>query len=761
MRLTPATTELAALDSTARLSTEVFDQNGQTMEGAVIAWSSSDTAVATVDSAGLVTAAGNGAASVTATAGTVSSSATVSVAQVVDSITVLLAADRLVAGDALPVAGEAVDANGHAIATAEFAWASSDASVVRVDGSGTVAAVAPGEAEITALAAGVTGRAALSVVAPVPTAVSVTPDTVALAALGQTTQLAASVRHQAGRVMGAAEVSWSSSDTAVATVDGSGLVTAVGNGAASVTATAGTVSQSATVTVAQVVDSITVLPAAVELSGLGATAQLTAEAFDANGNPVAGAELLWESSDVAVLTVDTGGLVTTAGAGTATITATAGAASSAATVTVTGFTLSGTVSDGRIEGLTLRGAIVRLQNATRDSATTDDSGQYRFSNVLGQVEVAVTNVPGYLQQTVQMTVDSDDRTLNFVLEHAGELPYHGTVWVTPDILGPSDPTSLESVTYTGRGLRDLYDRRVDMWITVDAYLFDVQFGDRTVEFQVNPEFGSEEAAREQVDRFARPLGRLPPVLMSGIRQVDLNAGFGSYGGNAYDGSILIHSDDVGEGEEFLEEVFLHEGAHVSLDLSIRDTPGWRSAQEADGVFISEYARDFPDREDIAESFPVYFALRHRPDRLTTEQQWYMMTTIPNRLAYFLAYFDEQQFDLSAEPPSYTKSKIRGTLVGPDGQPLAGILIWAWSGDIDSSGPTVTSDNGAFAISVPDGTFTLDLYAAADGGCAGWYDGASVTNNRSKAVRLGVEGQDIDGITIRLPALPQDIPSIQC
>ena len=114
------------------------------------------------------------------------------------------------------------------------------------------------------------------------------------------------------------------------------------------------------------------------------------------------------------------------------------------------------------------------------------------------------------------------------------------------------------------------------------------------------------------------------------------------------------------------------------------------------------------------------------------------------------------------PDDDAKSKIRGTLVGPDGQPLAGIGIWAWSGDIDTSGYADTCHDGTFVISVPDGTFSLDVYAAADGSCAGHYDGESVTlDYYSEADLITVDGQDIDGIAIRLPALPQDIPSGEC
>lgn len=85
--------------------------------------------------------------------------------------------------------------------------------------------------------------------APVATTVTVNPGSAALSALGETARLSAEVRDQNGQVMTGAAVAWSSSDTLVAGVDASGLVTAAANGSATITATAGSVSGTAVVTV--------------------------------------------------------------------------------------------------------------------------------------------------------------------------------------------------------------------------------------------------------------------------------------------------------------------------------------------------------------------------------------------------------------------------------------------------------------------------------------------------------------------------------
>ena len=329
----PDTVAFTALGDTVRLMAEVRDQIGRVMEGEAVAWASGDTMVAVVDSAGLVGAVGNGAVTVTAAAGEASGEAAVTVAQNVSAVEVSPAADTVVERDTVRFEAAAMDANGHMVAEAEFAWSSSDTSVAVVDGAGLVTGVGLGQAEVTATAAGVTGRADLTVVAPAPTTIAVTPDTVALSALGETAQLAAEVRDQAGRVLTEADVSWSSGDTTVAEVDSAGLVTAVDVGEATITATSGEASGEAVVTVMQSAGSVVVSPAA-DTVALGDTLRLEAVAFDANGHVVAGAAFAWSSSDAPVARVDGSGLVRGVGEGTATITATAGVAQGTAEITV-------------------------------------------------------------------------------------------------------------------------------------------------------------------------------------------------------------------------------------------------------------------------------------------------------------------------------------------------------------------------------------------------------------------------------------------
>ncbi len=111
-------------------------------------------------------------------------------------------------------------------------------------------------------------------------------------------------------------VSWKSSNTDVATISDTGVVTAKGVGTTTIRLTVGNVSASCKVTVVQPVTSIYLNKSSLSLEG-GQTYQLTAsvnpsEAFDKT--------IKWSSSDDTIATVDENGLVTALKKGTATIT---------------------------------------------------------------------------------------------------------------------------------------------------------------------------------------------------------------------------------------------------------------------------------------------------------------------------------------------------------------------------------------------------------------------------------------------------------
>ena len=170
---------------------------------------------------------------------------------------------------------------------------------------------------------------------PRPTTLSVAPEQATLTALGDTIRLAGEVRDQNGQVMTGAPIAWSSSDASAARVDGSGLVTAIGNGGSTIRARSGSLSASAVVTVEQVAASLAISPAVASLL-IGDTATFTADAADANGHEVGDAIVVWQSSDPVVATVDSAGRVTAVGEGETRITASADSVTTAAVVEVSG-----------------------------------------------------------------------------------------------------------------------------------------------------------------------------------------------------------------------------------------------------------------------------------------------------------------------------------------------------------------------------------------------------------------------------------------
>ena len=223
-------------------------------------------------------------------------------------------------------------------------------------------------------------------------------------------------------------------------------------------------------------------------------------------------------------------------------------------------------------------------------------------------------------------------------------PYSGTIFLDPDIVTPSDPSLYQSAAYTGRGIRNVFDRRFNAFISIKAYLFDLAFSDgTTVEAQVNPEFGSEASARAEAETYGQYVGQLPGLLRRDVDALWIHRGTEFFGGG--NRSILIHTGRAGLylQDGILEETLIHEAAHTSLDADHAWALGWLAAQNADPTFVSTYARVNPRREDIAESFLPYLAVTYRRDRISQDYYDTVTSAIPNRIAYF----DAQDFDLAS------------------------------------------------------------------------------------------------------------------
>ena len=200
------------------------------------------------------------------------------------------------------------------------------------------------------------------------TEVEVTPASTTLSALGDTAQFTATAKDAYGRTVDGVAFRWESSTPAVATVDSSGLVIAVGNGSAAITATTGESSGSAALTVAQVVTSVEVDPVHNTLTALGDTLRLLAVARDARDNAVQGVPFRWSSTDSLVASVDATGLVRGVGEGLTRITATAGDVEGSGTVLVAIPTVVAVAVTPANPILTAFGATVQLAATAFDSA---------------------------------------------------------------------------------------------------------------------------------------------------------------------------------------------------------------------------------------------------------------------------------------------------------------------------------------------------------------------------------------------------------
>ena len=385
-----------------------------------VTWSSSDSSVAAVDD-GRVTAISVGSAVITAIAGDKSATCEVTISKrIIPVESVELDKDELslIEGDCYTLTATVKPENA---TDKSVTWTSSNSSVASVE-DGKVVAIKEGMTIIVAKAGDKTAFCEVTVekkIIPVES-VELNRNELSLTE-GDSETLVATVKPDNATDR---KVIWSSSDDSIATVE-NGIVTAVKEGTAIITAKAGEKSATCTVTVkAKIIEVISVtLNKDTSTLTEGDTEILIATV---NPDNATDKTVTWSSSNTMVATVDSNGKVTAVKEGTATITAKAGEKTAACIVKVEkkiihveSITLNKTEMSLIKGGSETLIAIINPIDATDQSvswkssdktiATVDQTGKVSAIDI-GTAVITVTTNDGSKTATCKVTVKSSGNT---------------------------------------------------------------------------------------------------------------------------------------------------------------------------------------------------------------------------------------------------------------------------------------------------------------------------------------------------------------
>jgi subtilisin family serine protease len=288
VEVAPSPVSLAKGTQQQLTATAVYS-NGTTTDVTALATWSSDTASAPVgDSAadkGLVTGSSVGSGTITALFDSVSGTAPVEVtAATLTSIGVTPANPSIAKGTTQQyTATGTYSDSGTQDLTALVDWSTGDLGVASTDASGLLTGNGVGSTSVTATSGAVSGSAAVTVTAATLVSVDVTPADPSIPKGTQVALTATGVYTDGSTQDLTSTASWTSATPAVASVDGTGLVSGLTTGTSSISATSDGKTGSTTVTVtAAALSSIAVTPATPSWV-VGTTKQLMATGTFSDG----------------------------------------------------------------------------------------------------------------------------------------------------------------------------------------------------------------------------------------------------------------------------------------------------------------------------------------------------------------------------------------------------------------------------------------------------------------------------------------------
>ena len=201
-----------------------------------------------------------------------------------------------------------------------------------------------------------------------------------------------------------------------------------------------------------------------------------------------------------------------------------------------------------------------------------------------------------------------------------------------DFIRMDDPTTCFSVVPTAPADAEMYDPRRDVLQVTGVLHFEVRSPDHILIIRLHPAVPNPAARAQAV---AASVARLPDPMRLALRSVHILDGDGTSWAEDRGQFFTVYDDLIDRrlADHDLDETVFHEAAHVALDPVLSTDPDWRANQDADARFVTEYAAQFPDREDIAESALFAWTMLYHPGRLPPQVEQAVRDTMPNRLEY--------------------------------------------------------------------------------------------------------------------------------
>nr|WP_277751220.1 Ig-like domain-containing protein [Granulicella sibirica] len=422
--VTPANGSVAATTNLQFHATGTYSDTSTADVTGSVTWSSSTPAAATINAAGLATGIAVGTTTIQATSGLISGSTglTVTTAPVtLVSLAITPASASIAKGTAqqFTATGTYSDASTQNLTT-QVTWSSSAGSVASINSSGSAMGTGAGNTQITATYLGQSTMVTLTVSPATLVSLAVTPASVSVAAgTGQQYRAVGTLSDGSTQDL-TTSVTWSSSNTAAATISASGLASTTSVGSSTIMAQSGTVSNTAALNVtAATVVSVQLTPSSVSLAAGGVQQLMATATFTDGSSQDVTTSATYSTSNAGVATVDVNGKLTAAGAGMATITATLGSASATLTATISNavltsiaitpspvslaagtsqqLTATGTFSDGSTEDLTNTATWSSSAPATASVSSTGNVIQAQAGNA------TITAASGGANGTVMVT----------------------------------------------------------------------------------------------------------------------------------------------------------------------------------------------------------------------------------------------------------------------------------------------------------------------------------------------------------------------